>query len=375
MLEFYSHRKGIFSVMLSKIMLNRRQKWRFLTTRIGDDKYTVPIFEAAGKGCSVPLFKTLMNSHCMNDCKFCAFRSERREMREKWEADELARVTMKTWKERKISGLFLSSGVLRDADLTVEKEIETVRILRKSGFTAYVHVKIMPGTSMDLIKQAVEISDRVGINLEFPRKEHYNDMKLFLNFRQDVVRRVRWLANEILKAQKRGKCKAGLDSQMVVGAADETDKQVLQMADWMYHKLMARRVYFSSFHPVKNTPLENKQSENRWREYRLYQSSFLIQKYGYHWKDFVFNDSDKLPVEKDPKILIAEENELKVDVNNAEYEELIKVPGIGIKTAKNILENRPIKNFQQLNQLGVLKRALEFLDLKKERQMNLNFWK
>jgi len=356
-------------------MLNKRQKWRFLTTRIGDDKYTVPIYEAAGKGRCVPLFKTLMNSHCANDCKFCAFRSERRELREKWEPEELARVAMKTWKERRISGLFLSSGILKDSDATVEREIEAVRILRKSGFTAYIHTKIMPGTSLDSIKQLVEISDRVGINLEFPRAEHYNDMKIFLDFRQDIMRRVRWLANEISKAQKQGKCKAGLDSQMVVGAADENDKQILQVADWLYHKLTARRVYFSSFHPVKNTPLENKKSENRWREYRLYQSSFLIQKYDYHWKDFVFDDFDKLPVEKDPKMVIAQQNELKVDVNNADYEELIRVPGIGIKTAKNILENRPIKNSQRLHQLGVLNRALQFLDLKKEKQTNLNFWK
>jgi predicted DNA-binding helix-hairpin-helix protein len=214
-------------------MLNKRQKWHFLTTKVGDDKYTVPIFEAATKSRCVPLFKTLMNSFCRNDCKFCAFRSERREIREQWEPEELARVAMKVWRERKISGLFLSSGVLRDPDLTVEKEIEAVRLLRKSGFTAYVHLKVMPGTSLDLIKQAVEISDRVGINLEFPRTEHYNEMKIFLDFRQDLIRRMRWLSKEITKAKKEGKCRAGLDSQMVVGAADESDKQVLQVADWL----------------------------------------------------------------------------------------------------------------------------------------------
>lgn len=353
----------------------KRDKWHFLTTQVGYDKYTVPIFEASARNKCVPLLKTLMSSYCMNNCKFCSFRAGRKTRRERWSAEELAKVTMKVWKDRKINGLFLSSSVERDPNITVEKEIEAIEVLRKIGFTAYVHLRLMPGTDIDLIKRAVEISDRVGINIEFPRSEYFDDMKIFLDFRQDLIKRIRILAHEITKAQKQDKCKAGLDTQMVVGASNETDKQILEVSDWLYHKLQARRVYFSAFEPIKNTPLENRPAENRWREYRLYQCSFLLQKYNYHAKDFVLDDFDKLPVNQDPKFLIAKKNELKVNVNSADHEQLIKVPGIGLQTAKNILNNRPIKNFQQLKQLGVLSRAMPFLDFKKEIQTNLNFWK
>jgi predicted DNA-binding helix-hairpin-helix protein len=355
--------------------MHKRDKWHFLTTQVGYDKYTVPIFEAAARNKCVPLLKTLMSSYCTNNCKFCAFRAERRTIRERWTPEELAKVTMKVWRDRKIRGLFLSSSVERDPSAAVEKEIETVKLLRTFGFTAYIHLRLMPGVDIDLVKQAVEVADRVGINIEFPRAEHYDDMKIFLDFRQDLIKRIRILAREIARAQKQGKCKAGLDTQMVVGASNETDKQILQVADWLYHKLKARRVYFSAFEPIKNTPLESKQAENRWREYRLYQCSFLLQQYNYHAKDFVLDDFEKLPVNQDPKFLIAKQDELRVDVNNSEYEQLIKVPGIGLQTAKNILNNRPIKNLQQLKRLGVLSRALQFLDFKKEMQTNLNFWR
>lgn len=353
----------------------KRDKWHFLTTQVGYDKYTVPIFEASARNKCVPLLKTLMSSYCVNNCKFCSFRAERKTRRERWLPEQLTKVTMKLWEQRRINGLFLSSSVEKDPSEAVEKEIEVVKLLRSSGFTAYIHLRLMPGVGIDLIKQSVEIADRVGINIEFPRSEHYEDMKLFLDFRQDLIKRIRILAHEVTKAQKLNKCKAGLDTQMVVGASSETDKQILGVSDWLYHKLKTRRVYFSSFEPIKNTPLEIKPAENRWREYRLYQCSFLLQKYNYHAKDFVLDNFDNLPTNQDPKFLIAKKNELKVNTNDAKYEELIKVPGIGLKTAENVLKNRPIKNFQQLKQLGVLNRAFQFLDFKKEKQTTLNFWK
>ena len=257
----------------------KREKWSHLVVNSGLDKYTVPIFHACGKSKKIPLLKTLMSSYCQNNCKFCAFRCERKMKREKWEPEELAKISSKLWKEKIIQGLFLSSSVEKDSDFVVEKELETIRLLRKTGFTAYVHLRVMPGTSKELIKQAVEFTDRIGINIEFPKQEYYNDMKIFLNFKQDIIKRLKWISKEVEKAQKDGKCKAGLDTQMMVGTSNETDKEILGVSEWLYNKLKARRVYFSAFEPIKNTPLENQKPENRWREYRLYQSSFLIQKY------------------------------------------------------------------------------------------------
>ena len=348
--------------------LLKRDKWHFLSVACRQDKIEVPIFEAAGRGCKVPLLKTLMSSYCQNDCKFCPFRAERHTRRERWEPEQLANVTMKVWQQHQIRGIFLSSSVDKDPNTMVEEQIETTRLLRNSGFTGYIHLRVMPGTNYDLIKQSVQFADRVGINLEFPSAEHFNDMKIFLDFKQDIMKRIRLLAREIKKAQEQEKCKAGLDSQMVVGASNETDKEILKAVELLYNKLAARRVYFSAFNPVSHTPLEDKPAENRWREYRLYQSSFLVQKYGFKKKDFVLNSNDMLNLKYDPKFLFAAKNEISVNINSADFSELIKIPGIGIETANRILESRALgarfNKIKELKSVGViLKRAAPFIEI------------
>jgi len=354
----------------------KRQKWYTLTIPCEKERHRVPIFRASTGGCrTVPLFKTLLTNKCRNNCKFCALRCERRTSRDSWEPDEFARIAMKLWKMRKIKGVFLSSSVERDPNYTVEQEIQAIDTLRKMGFTEYVHLKIMPGTNRELIKKAAELSDRIGINIELPNKEHYEDMKLYLNFVQDIVRRLRWISKEVQKLQKEDKCKSGLDTQMVIGASNETDKEVIKISGWLYQKLKARRVYYSKFDPIKNTPLEKKEPENPWREYRLYQASFLLRDYSFKSRDFVFNENDKLNLKEDPKFSIAKQNEFIVDINNAKFEDLIKVPGIGLKTAQKIIENRPIKSIQNLKSLRVvLKRASPFIELNGVRQTILSSW-
>jgi len=353
----------------------KRKKWFNLTVSCGYDKHTVPIFRACAGSRTVPLFKTLLSSYCRNDCKFCALRSERRTVRDRWKPIEFAKIGYKLWRMRKIEGVFLSSSVERDPDFTVERQIQAIEFLRKMGFTDYIHLKIMPGTSRELIKRATELSDRIGINIELPSKEHYEDMKLYLTFVQDVLRRLRWISKEVEKLQKEGKCKAGLDSQMVVGASNETDKEIIEMSNWLYNELNAQRVYYSRFDPIENTPLENKKPENPWREYRLYQSSFLLRDYGFEADDFIFDDNDRLNLKQDPKFLIAKKKELIVDVNDAESQKLIKIPGIGLKTAQKIIENRPIKNVSILKSLGViLKRANPFIEINGVHQSRLSRW-
>lgn len=206
------------------------------------------------------------------------------------------------------------------------------------------------------------------------KNEYYNDMKIFLDFKQDIIRRLKWISREVSKAQKNGKCKAGFDSQMIVGASNEIDKEILEISEWLYNKLNARRVYYSAFEAIKNTPLENKKSESKWREYRLYQCSFLIQKYKFLAKDFVLDDG-MLDLEQDPKTAIAIKNELLVDISNASFKDLIKVPGIGIKTAKAVTENRPVKNLDQIREFGVMKRALPFIIIpRRQIQTRLSSW-
>jgi predicted DNA-binding helix-hairpin-helix protein len=200
-------------------------------------------------------------------------------------------------------------------------------------------------------------------------------MKLHLTFVQDIIKRLKWISKEVKIVQKEGKCKAGLDSQMIVGASDETDREIIEVSDKLYNKLNARRVYYSRFDPIKNTPLENKQPENPWREYRLYQSSFLLRDFVFETKDFVFDNNDRLNLKEDPKFSIAKENELTVDINNAGFEELIKIPGIGLKTAQKIIEIRPIKNISVLKSVGVItKKAIPFIEINNLHQTTLSKW-
>jgi len=358
------------------MMTLKREKMRRLSLGSAYDRHIIPIFNAScgGNRCK-PLLKTLMSSHCINDCKFCPFRAERYVKRDSWEPKELATISVKLWKMRKIEGVFLSSSVQQDPDTTFEKQLEATKEMRKLGFTEYIHLKVMPGVSRDLIKQSAEIADRVGINIEFPSRDHYEDMKLFLDFRQDILKRLRWVSEEVEKAQKEGKCKAGMDSQMVIGASDETDREIVKISGYIYQKLNARRVYYSRFDPVPHTPLEEKKPENPWREYRLYQSSFLLRDYGFKSRDFVFDGNDKLNLKEDPKFTIAKENDLLVDINGAQKEELLKVPGIGLKTAEKIIEKRPFKDIQDLHSVGVIiKRASPFIELSGVRQSKLNNW-
>jgi predicted DNA-binding helix-hairpin-helix protein len=354
----------------------KRQKWFNLTIPCGHEKHTVPIFRASAGRCkTVPLFKTLLSNKCSNNCKFCQLRCERRITRDSWKPDEFAKVGYKLWKMRKIEGVFLSSSVERDPNFTVERQIQAIELLRRMGFTSYVHLRLMPSVSRDLIKRAVEITDRVGINIELPSKEHYEDMKLYLAFKQDIIRRLRWLSEEVEKAQNEGKCKGGLNSQMIIGASDETDEEIIKISGWLYQKLKARRVYYSRFEPIKNTPLEDKEPETPWREYRLYQASFLLRDYGFKNRDFVLDDNNRLDLREDPKFSIAKENELLVDVNSAEFGELIKVPGIGLKTAKKIISIRPIKDISVLKSVGVItKRAMPFIEIDNLHQTRLSKW-
>jgi len=354
----------------------KRDKWFFLTTQVGHDRCTVPIYEASARNKCVPLLKTLMSSFCTNNCAFCAFRCERRTRRLRWKPEELARVTLKLWKEKKIMGLFLSSSVEGDPESTVEKELETVELLRKRGFNAYVHLRFMPGCGLESIKRGVELADRVGINVEFPKKEYFNEMKVHLDFKQDVIKRIKWISREVERAKKYGKCKAGLDSQLIVGASDENDREILKITEWLYKELKASRVYYSAFEPIKDTPLENKRAENPWREYRLYQASFLIRDYGYELRDFVFNETNNLPLDVDPKVVIARKtiNE-PIDLNEASFKELIKIQGIGPKTARKIIEyrRRGELDLKKLGSLGVIvKRALPFIKIKRFKQENLS---
>ena len=313
-------------------------------------------------GRCVSLFKTLLTNDCSFDCKYCqnSTRCANKRLAE-YEPQELAKVFMHLYLGNHVEGLFLSSAVAGDPDRTTEKMVETVRLLRQQHrFQGYVHFKILPGTDKDLIRQASEMADRLSINLEAPNKSRLSQVSDVKDYDTDIIRRQEWI--------KGMKLPSGQTTQMVVGACDETDLEILEAADWEYDRMDVRRVYYSAFTPLKKTPLESKDKTPYEREHRLYNVDFMIRKYDIPLDEFraIITDEENLPP-GDPKVHLARQHfEGPQDINEAPYHELIRIPGIGPQSAERIINLRrnriQITSRSQLNSIGVvLKRADPFI--------------
>jgi len=267
-----------------------------------------------------------------------------------WEPKKLAEVTMHLWREGKIMGLFLSSSVFKDPDHVTEQQLEVLRALRKMEYLGYVHLRLMPGVGQHYLREAVELADRVGVNLEAPSKEVFDELCPDKGgFNEAILKRLGWIVDEVQRAKPEaaesrfGFVKAGIDTQMIVGAVDDNDWQYLQVTEWLYKKHGLRRVYYSGFEPIPQTPLKNRAACSPSREYRLYQSSFLIRDYGFRAESFahIVDDEGFLP-NIDPKLALAEKNPdvFPIDLNTATYYEIVRIPHVGPVTARKIMEAR-----------------------------------
>jgi len=362
--------------------IKRRDKWYFLTLGAKWDRAVVPIYEAAARGRCVPLLKTLLTSHCKNDCKYCAFRAERKCLRTAWNPQKLAEITMHLWSQGKIRGLFLSSSVAKDPDHVTEKQLEVLNNLRSMGYSGYIHLKIMPGTSRHYIREAVRLADRVGVNLEAPNSDIFDELCPDKGgFKEAILKRLDWIIEEVISLKRRGEVKgrkfgfsrAGIDTQLIVGAVEDNDLQHIRTTEWLYKKLGLRRVYYSGFEPIPQTPLEKRPTCPPWREYRLYQTSFLIRDYGITSKELetILNDKGFLP-NMDPKRVLAKINPeiFPVDLNTASFHEIVRIPHIGPTTAKKILEARktkPIKYSSDLEKIlgpHLTRKVLQYVEVK-----------
>jgi len=330
--------------------VRQRDKWHLLHLGAEWDRTAVPIYEAAARGKCVPLLKTLVSSQCKNECAYCAFRAGRNCQRMTWETKKLADVTMHLWRERKICGLFLSSSVSKDPDDVTELQLEVLRTLRGIGYTGYVHLRLMPGVSYHYVKEAVELADRVGVNLEAPNKDIFDELCPNKGgFREAILKRLTWIVDQVKRARdgvaslRFGYGRAGADTQMIVGAVDDNDWQYLQVTEWLYKRHGLKRVYYSGFEPIDQTPLEKRAACHPSREHRLYQCSFLIRDYGFKTDSFapVVNDEGFLP-NTDPKLALAKVNAdlFPIDLNTATYFEMVNIPRVGPLTAKKIMQAR-----------------------------------
>jgi len=319
---------------------------------------------AMPNGKTILLFKVLMTSACDNDCLYCALRCSRDVPRTGFKPEELAQTFMELYQHRIAEGLFLSSAVAGSSSAMMERMIKAVEIIRfKYRFTGYIHLKILPGASFDYVERAMNLSDRVSVNLEAPNPERLKMISGRKNFEEDLLKRMRWIKS---LADQRGK-KAKHTTQFVVGAAGESDKEILETTTKLYKEVEISRAYFSAFQPLEGTPLQDHPPTSPAREHRLYQADFLFRDYGFKFDDLIFDGEGNLPLDADPKLIWAFNNPafFPLEVNKAGKEELLRVPGLGPKSVSRILKMRAKERFHSLNELkgtgAVIKRATPFI--------------
>lgn len=322
-------------------------------------------------GKRIALLKTLLTSACERDCNYCPFRARRNFRRATFKPDEMAQTFVQMARANVAEGLFLSSGMAGGGVSTQDRLLDTVEIVRRQHhYRGYVHLKLMPGVERDQVLRAMQIADRVSINLEAPntqRLKHLAPHKIFI---EELLQPLKW-AEEIRRTQPPQTTLTGrwpsTVTQMVVGGAGEDDVEILTTTHYVMKQLRLARVYFSAFHPVPDTPLENQPAENPWRQHRLYQASFLFRDYGFDLEEMPFAPNGHLPLDVDPKLGWARENlpGAPVEVNRAERRELLRVPGIGPKGVEAILRARragTLSDLRDLKKIGVLAdRAAPFI--------------
>ncbi|MCP4142766.1 MAG: hypothetical protein GY755_21200 [Chloroflexi bacterium] len=317
------------------------------------------------------LLKTLLSSACERDCFYCPFRAGRDFRRATFAPEEFARLFMQLHKADLADGLFISSALAGGGIRTQEKLLDTAEILRgKMAFRGYIHLKIMPGAEKGQVLRAMQLADRVSVNLEAPSKARLEKLAPRKDFWEELMQPLRWV-NQIRQEKAAQSAFKGRwpssTTQFVAGGAEESDLELLSTTARGYDDLGLARTYFMAFNPVSDTPMENKSPTPALRELRLYQASFLLRDYGFDLEELPFAADENLPLPTDPKEAWAEIH-LKhdpIEVNAATPRELLRVPGVGPKTVKKILGARSIRQLRDLSQLKKLgistKRAAPFI--------------
>jgi predicted DNA-binding helix-hairpin-helix protein len=316
----------------------------------------------------MPVLKTLQTSACERNCYYCPFRAGRSStVRVSFTPDELAREFDRMQRANVVKGLFLSSGIIGGGAKTMDKLLDTVTVLRqKYEFRGYVHLKIMPSSEPAQVEQAFRLADRVSINLEGANTERLAALAPQKNLRGELLPAMQWVHN-LAQSRPFAVKIPSMVTQFVVGPAGESDRELLTGADWLYRRVGLARAYYSPFRPVTDTPLWGSPSTPAAREFRLYQADFLLRDYGFQVDELPFQADDALPEQVDPKLAWARQNlaDRLIEINRADRQELLRIPGIGPKGADAILQARrssQLHSLSQLKTLGVLaNRAAPFI--------------
>ena len=330
-------------------------------------------------GRCIQLYKTLITNSCSGECLYCPNRCGRESVRASLSPEEIVKITWDFYRRNAIEGLFLSSGVIGDPERTTLRQLDVLKMLRDSGFKGYVHVRMMPGVPRDMIREISLYANKFGVNAETTCQSRYDEICPNFDYNNDILRRMSWTHDAVRRRRNEVRYGEGIvganDTQFVVGATSEPDREIIATVDRFMVDYGLRRPFFMSFDPVPDTPLSSVKASPLWREVRLYQTSYLMKDYGMKYRDLdpVLDDGGFLP-DEDPKIVMARLNRdlFPVDVNTASYGQLIRVPGIGPMTANRILRSRPVIDYRQLASIGVvLKRARPFIEVAGHRQTDL----
>ncbi len=324
------------------------------SNRIRDalDRWIYPAVRPDGK--RVSLLKVLQTNVCENDCFYCTNRAGYDTPRASFTPDELARLFMELVQRRRVQGLFLSSGVYGRSGQAMERMLATVELVRRRyAYRGYVHLKIMPGAQDAAVEQAVRLADRVSLNLEAPTPERLARITHSKELHNQLLTPLRRAA--ALARERAGR--VTLTTQFVVGAADESDSELLQSVQSLYHNLGLARAYYSAFQPLAHTPLEEHAPTPTWREHRLYQADFLLRCYGFAIDELVYSPEGNLPRACDPKEMWAVNHPevFPIELNTAPESQLLRVPGIGPVTAKRLVARRrdgKVRDLQQVAAAG-----------------------
>ena len=330
----------------------------------------------AADGRCISLLKILQTNECVYDCKYCQNRMSNDVKRAGFTPEEIAELTISFYRRNYIEGLFLSSGIQKNPDYTMEQMYQTIYLLRtKYKFNGYIHVKAIPGADPELVERMGYLADRMSVNLELPTAEGLRTLAPNKH-RKNILTPMRQIQNGIhankeeliLYRKSPVFVSGGQSTQMIIGATPETDYQILNVAENLYQKFELKRVFYSAFVKVNEDkslpalpgglPLL--------REHRLYQADWLLRFYGFKAEELLDEKRPFFNVMLDPKEdwAVRHLECFPVEINRAPYADLLRVPGIGVKSARRILSARRSTKltFQDLKKLGVvMKRAVYFI--------------
>jgi putative DNA modification/repair radical SAM protein len=327
-------------------------------------------------GRCVSLLKTMLTNHCIYDCGYCANRRSNDIPRTTFHVSELVELTMEFYRRNYIEGLFLSSGILRNADYTMERMARVAKDLRTvHRYNGYIHLKSIPGASREWVAEAGLYADRLSCNIELPSEQSLKRIAPDKDY-QSVYRPMHYIQQGFLESKEdRQKHRhtprfapAGQSTQMIIGASPDDDSQILHLAHALYQRPAMKRVYYSGYIPINtyDTRLPVLPAPPLVRENRLYQADWLMRFYHFGVDEIVNEAHPNLELEIDPKLSWALRNPhcFPVDVNTADYEVILRVPGIGVKSAQLILSSRKFGRLtsENLRKMGVvMKRAKYFI--------------